>query len=161
MSIQLVLSSLRMKTTNYRLRVALLLLLIFTMPRDAFGVQAPKPVASPITAEDWYNSSVNLLQNGRDFDRAAAQLRKALAIQDRMQYHVALGCAMVSRAVALAQATLDRKQFSQDEKKYQDWLAKWEMAQKDPSNANFGKPRPEPPVLQTRDDHRPFSLLPE
>lgn len=123
--------------------------------------EMPQQASPTVTADDLYESAVGLLKEGRDFERAAAQLRKALAMQDRMPYHIALGCALADRAAGLAQASVDRVAFERDQKKYQDWLARWEAAQKDPLNPEYGQPRPEPPALQTRDDHRPFTLTPK
>jgi hypothetical protein len=113
------------------------------------------------TADDWYNSSVILLKRGQKFNRVATQLHKAIALRDQMKYHVALGCAFAGRAASLAQATVDRTQFAADQAKYEGWLTAWKAAQKDPGSLDNGKPRPEAPVLLTKDDQLPFILTRE
>jgi len=118
----------------------------------------PKVSKSTPSAEDWYDSSVDLLKNGRMFNRAAIQLRKAIEMREQAKYHVALGCALAGRAASLAQATYARVDFASDQAKYQTWLKAWEDAQKDQNSPDYGKPRPEPPILLTKDDHLPFAL---
>ncbi len=130
-------------------------------PQAPTARESPKTSKSLPTAEDWYDSSVSLLKQGQQFNRAATQLRKAIALQEQTQYHVALGCALASRAASLAQATDDRQQFAIDQAKYQEWLKAWDVAQKDQNSPDFGRPRPKPPTLLTKDDGLPFVMTRE
>lgn len=112
----------------------------------------------PDASEEWYASGTTLVKRGHDFERAAIQLRKALALQDKGKYHAALGCALASRAASLGDAIDRLAAFTSEQAKYKQWLTAWEIAQKEHSNPLFGKSRPQPPVLLTKDDKHPFIL---
>ncbi len=112
-----------------------------------------------LPAAQYYEAATLNLRRGRFFLRAAAQMREALKQEpDNFQYHSALGCALMSRAAAIADAANHFGRFAQDKAKYTERLDTWEIAQKDRTNPLYGQARPVPPVLRTKDDKKPFTL---
>jgi len=112
-----------------------------------------------LPAATYYEAATRSLRRGRSFQRAIAQLTEAARQQPgNADYHLALGCALASRAAALGEAAASLEQFARDKSKYQNWLTAWEAGQRNPDDAAYKQPRPQPPALRTKDDEKPFTL---
>ncbi len=121
-----------------------------------FAQTNPPVTSAPVeeTADEQYRDAVALLRNGRKLEIAIAKLRNAVRQKpDSAEYHLALGCALTSRAISVADASRQTAEYPSKVSDYKNAIALWESAQTRRSDILYGQARPLPPTLPaTKDD---------
>lgn len=123
----------------------------------------PEPRATPVlSAAEQYRYATGHLKRGRWFELSVRRLAEAIRQEpENPAYHLALGCALASRAASLSHAAVFARGLDAYRERYSQRLAEWEAAQKDVESDEYGEPPPTPPpavVFRTKDDDRRFTL---
>ena len=110
-----------------------------------------------------YRDAVVLLRNGRKYEVCISKLHEAVRQQPtNAEFHLALGCALASRAVSVGDAARQAADYPKKQADYKLACAVWETAQNKPDSFLYGHPRPVPPAQPaTQDDGKVFDSTPE
>lgn len=108
--------------------------------------------------------SLSLMRRGKRLDTAIGNLTEAVRREPKnAQYALLLACAQAGRAYVLAEAMAESHRTAARIASQKDFVTRWDVAQQDPKNPLYGKPKPEFPVEsgstpRTRDDNKPLIL---
>ncbi|MBC8101533.1 MAG: hypothetical protein H7Z41_02960, partial [Cytophagales bacterium] len=107
-------------------------------------------------------AGVSLVYRGRRLEDAARHLGETVRLKPKNpEYRLALGCALVRRAVVLHDASRSAASYEKQKAKYPVRYAAWERAQSDSESLLYGAKPPLLPVPSTtRDDNKAFTLTP-
>lgn len=128
-----------------------------------------------LPAQTLHAIGVRMLREGRTFDKAAERFRAAIQKEPNdPAHHIALGCALASRAASVSYAAAFTQMLQSERTHYAQSLQKWEqgradfdkMKAQDPkafAAMNYDDSKPKLPPARdfvTKDDQVPFRLTP-
>jgi len=121
-----------------------------------------RPLHRSISAVILSADARSLLERGKDYNRAADLLQRAVRLRPRDgRLHSLLGCAYADRATSMSYALVYLDMLAQQTAEYPKDLADWQAAQKDPKSDQYGDIapiRPHQRPFPTKDDGKAIGL---
>ena len=147
----------------FRLTLSLVAILIVVAVCRCSAQPASSTLAEEFRSWDTpklYAHGISLLKRGTQLNEAIFVLRMSVdRDRTRCDYQSALGSAYASRFASISCAARQSDSYARVHHDYEKRLTAWDLAQKDPANAEFGSASPEEPAaLTTPDDSKRFVM---